>query len=133
MKEKDIPQDKIISKEKFTTDVYYVKNDANKYVSATSDGWEVKNDALRITWDDIHEKTAIALQEFKDGKKSPIHYYMIKNIMDLSIVSAYTGYWRMTIKRHIKPKNFAKLSEEKLQKYADTFKVTIEQLKTCEE
>lgn len=129
MKEKDVPQDKLITKEKFTTDVYYVKNDANKYVSARSDGWEVKNEALKITWEDIHERTAQALEEVKAGLKSPIHYYMVKNIMDLSIVSAYTGFWRWTVKRHLKPEKFNKLSDKKLLKYAQTFQISLEELK----
>ena len=50
--------------------------------------------------------------------------------MDIGIVSAYTGFWKWTIKQHLKPASFNKLSEKKLQQYADAFNVTIDELKT---
>jgi len=49
--------------------------------------------------------------------------------MDYSTLAAYTGFWKWQIKRHLKPNVFNKLSQKKLQKYADVFEVTIENLK----
>jgi hypothetical protein len=51
-------------------------------------------------------------------------------LMDIGIIAGYTGFWNWQIKRHMKPAVFARLSEKKLQKYADTFNVSIAQLKT---
>ena len=50
--------------------------------------------------------------------------------MDIGIVSAYTGFWKWTIKKHLKPAVFKNLSEEKLEKYARAFNVSVEELKT---
>ena len=129
MKKKDLPQDGRFSKKPFTTDVCYVKNENNKYEAVESEGWEVKNIALSNVWEDIHEQVAEAKEEVKRGEKSNIHYYMIKCLMDLTTLSAYTGFWRLSIKRHLKPAVFNKLSQKKLAKYAEAFKISVEELK----
>jgi hypothetical protein len=128
MKKDEIPQDPSVL-DKFTKEVCYAVDESGKYVTELSRGWEVKADALGITWEDIDRKVAAAKKEVLDGKISPIAYYIELRVMDLSIVSAYTGFWQWTIKRHLKPSIFKNLSTAKLQKYADLFEVTIDQLK----
>jgi hypothetical protein len=49
--------------------------------------------------------------------------------MDISILSSYTGFWKWTVKRHLKPSVFKKLSDQKLQKYAEIFEISIDELK----
>ena len=51
------------------------------------------------------------------------------NKMDLNILSSYVGFWKWRVKRHFKPSVFAKLNDKILKKYADTFGVSIEELK----
>jgi hypothetical protein len=50
--------------------------------------------------------------------------------MDVGIVAAYTGFWKWTIKQHLKPVVFKKLPGKKLQQYADAFNISVEELKT---
>ena len=50
--------------------------------------------------------------------------------MDIGIVAAYTGFWKWTIKQHMKPDVFKKLSAKKMQRYAEAFNVTPDELKT---
>lgn len=128
MKKDEIPQDPSVL-DKFTKEVCYAVDESGNYVTQLSRGWEVKADALGITWEDIEKKVAAAKKQVLNGEVSPIAYYIELRVMDLSIVSAYTGFWQWTIKRHIKPSVFKNLSEAKLQKYADLFEVTIDQLK----
>ncbi|ABG57679.1 hypothetical protein [Cytophaga hutchinsonii] len=128
MKKDEIPQDPSVL-DKFTKEVCYAVDESGKYTTHLSRGWEVKADALGVTWEDIERKVAAAKKEVLDGKLSPIAYYVELRVMDLSIVSAYTGFWQWTIKRHLKPSVFKNLSDSKLQKYADLFEVTIDQLK----
>ena len=128
MKKDEIPQDPSVL-DKFTKEVCYAVDESGKYVTQLSRGWEVKADALGITWEDIEKKVAAAKKQVLNGEVSPIAYYIELRVMDLSIVSAYTGFWQWTIKRHLKPSVFKNLSESKLQKYAGLFEVTIDQLK----
>jgi hypothetical protein len=129
MKKDEIPQDPSLL-DKFTKEVCYAVDESGNYVTQLSRGWEVKADALGITWEDIDKKVAVAKKQVIAGLVSPIAYYIELRVMDLSIVSAYTGFWKWTIKRHLKPSVFKKLPDSKLQKYADLFEVTIDELKT---
>ena len=54
---------------------------------------------------------------------------MEKGLMDIGIVSAYTGFWKWTIKRHLKPGAFKNLSDKKLQRYANVFNVSVDDFK----
>jgi hypothetical protein len=54
---------------------------------------------------------------------------MEKKLMDLQLLSDYTGFWKFTIKRHMKPGVFKNLSEKKLSKYAKAFDISIDELK----
>ncbi len=128
MKKKDLPQDKS-ALENFTREVHYVKNEDNKYDTALSEGWEVKKQALDNAWEDFNEKTEAARKAVAAGTKSPIFYFMEKSVMDVSILAAYSGQWKITVKKHFKPAVFKKLSEEKLNKYAEIFDITVDELK----
>jgi hypothetical protein len=124
MKKDEIPQDQS-GLDKFTKE-----DESGNYITQLSSGWEVKSDALGITWEDINKKVERAKQAVIKGELSPIAYYIELRVMDLPIVSAYTGFWKWTIKRHLKPSIFSKLSNSTLQKYADLFEVSLDQLKT---
>lgn len=128
MKKEDVPQDKS-ALEGITRDVCYVKNSDGTYTTDLSTGWEVKKDALDNAWEDIKERVEEARKAVANGEKSPIYYFMEKKLMDLTILSGYTGYWKFNIKRHFKPSVFRSLSEEKLKKYAKTFEISMEELK----
>lgn len=128
MKEKDIPQDK--SKlESMTKEVYYVQNENGDYTTALSKGWDVKNEALDVAWSDIDERIKEAKAKVESGEASPILFFMEYRLMDWPILTGYTGFWKMTIKRHMKPAIFNKLSQKKLQRYADAFNISVEDLK----
>jgi len=49
--------------------------------------------------------------------------------MDLPVLAAYVGKWQWTVKRHAKSKIFKKLSESTLKRYADTFGISVDELK----
>lgn len=128
MKKSEVPQDKS-ALENFTREVCYVKNDDGKYETELSTGWETKKDALDEAWKEIERRTAEAREKVKAGEASPILFFLEEKLMDLSVLSGYTGFWKMTIKRHLKPHIFSKLSDEKLKKYAQAFDVSLDELK----
>lgn len=128
MKKKDLPQDDSTLGD-ITRELCYTQDESGEYTTGLSKGWEVKAKALDVAWEDIRERTAEARSKVENGEASPILFFMELRLMDLAILSGYTGFWKWTIKRHIKPNNFNKLSNKKLQKYADAFDVSIEQLK----
>jgi len=129
MKQENVPQD-LSALGKLTKEVCYATDEAGNYVTQLSSGWDVKISALDTAWDDIKERVANARQQVLDGKASPILFFMEYRLMDLKLVADYTGFWQWQIKRHLKPEHFNKLSEQKLQKYAEAFNTSVADLKS---
>ena len=131
MKKEEVPQD-LGSLGKITKEVCYATDASGKYTTQLSDGWNVKTNALDITWKDIEQKIAAAKEKVFRDEASPVLFFMEKNVMDIGILSGYTGFFRWQIKRHLKPAVFKKLSIKKLTKYAEVFSITVNELKTME-
>ena len=108
----------------------YVTDAQGKYTTALSEGWEVKNIALEASFDLLQEQIQEAKTQIQAGKQSPIVYYMIRERMDWATLASYMNRWQWIIKRHAKPKVFARLSEKTLRKYAEIFGISVEELKT---
>ena len=52
--------------------------------------------------------------------------------MDVSVLASYVEIWQWRVKRHFKPSVFKKLNSKVLQKYADVFEISIDELKHIE-
>ncbi|MES1214377.1 MAG: hypothetical protein ABUT20_02575 [Bacteroidota bacterium] len=129
MKKEEIPQDPS-ALEKLTKEVSYAIDEKGNYTTSLSTGWEVKAKALDVAWSDIEKRLNDAIKKVHNHEASPLLYFIELKLMDLSIVSSYTGFWKWQIKRHLKPGVFKKLSDKKLKKYAEVFEVSVEELKT---
>lgn len=129
MKKEHIPQDPS-ALDKFTREVCYAVDESGKYVTALSRGWEVKAAALGVAWEDIEKKINAAREKVLKKEASPIVFFMEWRLMDIGILSSYTGFWKWTIKRHLNYQVFEKLSQRKLEKYAEAFNVSVDALKT---
>jgi hypothetical protein len=129
MKKEEIPQDNG-ALNKLTKELSYVVDEKGNYTTGLSTGWDVKITALDVAWNDIEKRIHDAHQKVLNGEASPILYFMEIKLMDLSIVSSYSGFWKWQIKRHLKPTVFKSLSESKLKKYAELFEITVHELKT---
>jgi hypothetical protein len=129
MKKENVPQD-VSALGKITKEVCYATDSSGKYVKELSSGWDVKINALDVAWQDIEERKAKAKQKVLSNEASPLLFFMEYRLMDIGILSDYTGLWKWQIKRHLKPEVFNRLSDKKLQKYAEAFNVKVEDLKT---
>jgi len=115
---------------KITKEVCYATDSSGKYVTELSSGWDIKSGALDVAWKDVEERVAKAKQKVLDGEASPLLFFMEYRLMDIEILAGYSGFWQWQVKRHLKPDVFKKLSDKRLQKYADAFNVKVEDLKT---
>lgn len=129
MKKNEVPQD-LGSLGKITKEVCYATDASGKYTTELSKGWNVKTEALDVTWNDIEEKIQAAKEKVLRNEASPILFFMEKSVMNIGILAGYTGFFRWRVKRHLKPEVFKKLSIKKLTKYAEVFNVTVDELKT---
>lgn len=129
MKKQDIPQDQSNLQSANMTEMLYVTDEDNNYTTAQSIGWEAKKAALDESMELINERIEEAKQNVANNIVSPIIYFMELNKMDLQVLAAYVGKWQWTVKRHAKPNIFKKLSDSTLKKYADTFGISVDELK----
>ncbi|WP_419869596.1 hypothetical protein [Chryseobacterium sp. CT-SW4] len=129
MKKQDLPQDESNMKTANMTEVLYVTDDNDNYTTANSIGWEAKKLALDESMALIQERIEEAKQQVANNIVSPIIYFMEVNKMDLSVLASYVGMWKWRVKRHTKPNIFKKLDDKVLKKYADTFGITVNELK----
>jgi len=123
MNKEELPQD-----EGAIVDLCYVKNKSGKYETQKSSGWDVKIAALDSAWDEVSRRVKEAQIEVAEGRKSPVYYFMEKNLMDVATLAAYVDFWSITVKRHFKPSVFKNLSQTRLEKYAEVFEISVDEL-----
>ncbi|SIT05831.1 hypothetical protein SAMN05421766_10858 [Zobellia uliginosa] len=129
MKKEEVPQDKGLLDSAHTKELTYAVDENGEYTTALSSGWDPKTIALNNAIKEIEERVAKAKERVQNNETSPIEYYMELHKMDLPILSSYVGLWQWRVKRHFKPNIFKKLSQKTLQRYADVFEISIEELK----
>ena len=128
--EKDkVPQDdENLLEGKFTV-VKYAVDKNGKYVKVPSVGWEPENVALQQAWEVISEKVEAARKRVLAGEVSPLAYWIEKNMMDEKLVGEYMGFSKWKVKEHLNPTTFQSLPKDFLKKYAEVFKISVEEFK----
>ena len=129
MKKNEVPQDKGNLSNNNMKELVYAIDENGNYTTALSTGWEPKTIALSNSINEISERIAVAKAQVKNNEVSPIVYFMEYSRMDIAVLSSYVGMWKWKVKRHFKPKVFAKLNDKVLQKYAGTFNISIDELR----
>ncbi len=133
MKKAEVPQDDEGLLDGKLREVCYAVDESGNYTTVLSTGWTPKNAALKQAWEVVNEKVEEVKRKVLEGKLSPLAYHMEKNIMDLKLLSGYTGISKWRIKRHLKPKNFNRLDDKTLAQYASAFETTVSSLKNFSE
>lgn len=130
MKVKEVPQDLKYLKGAIVRHIDYAVDEDGKYQGVVSDGWTPKNEALEVTLDAVNDECEKILQRIRNKKTSPLEYHLVKNLMDVKLLSKYTGISKRTIRKHFTPDAFSELDDEILSKYASALRITVEQLKS---
>lgn len=123
MKETEVPQDKEDLFEGKTQELLYTVDEEGEYTTAKSKGWEVKNEMARQAWEAVKEEVEEALLLVKSGQRSPLYYYMKRELMDVGLLSQYTGMFSWRVKRHMLPKIFNRLSNKVLCRYCEALNI----------
>lgn len=109
--------------------VVYATGTGGAYTSVNSIGWEAENVATRLAWQEVEDTLKQVAEDVAAGRLSPIAWWMNKSLMDVNLLAKYVGKWSWTVKRHLKPAGFKKLSQADLEKYAAVFEISVEALK----
>ena len=129
MKKNDVPQDESPISKHGSNELVYAVDENGKMTAVQSKGWKPKSEIQYQNLEHLNQLTEQARQNVLQGKCSPIVYYMELHKMDWQTLAAYMKSWTFLIKRHKKPSVFKKLSEKTLQKYADIFEISVDNLK----
>ncbi|MFX0555706.1 hypothetical protein ACOCEA_02855 [Maribacter sp. CXY002] len=129
MKKEEVPQDKSNLASANIREMVYAVDENGKYTTTLSTGWDPKTIALDNAIKEIEERITLAKEKVLKKETSPIPYYMELHKMDIPVLASYVGIWQWRVKRHFKPSVFKKLSKRTLEKYAEVFEISIEQLK----
>ena len=111
----------------------YATDEQGRYKPVLSTGWEVESEATVMAVDELRRLSLDAWQRAREGRSSPLEYYMHRQRMDLHFLAQATGIFQWRIRRHFNPRIFAKLRDGVLKKYADALGVTVSEIKTVPE
>ena len=108
--------------------VMYAPNENGKFQTFNY-GSNIEEFATKTAVDEYELLKEEALLDIKNGVSSPICFFMYENRMDLPTLASMVGMFAFRVKRHLQMKHFKKLNEKLLQKYADTFNISIDELR----
>jgi len=128
MEKDQVPQDQENLNEGKLAKLYYATDDKGHYVKVNSIGWEPETVAMQQAWDVVNDEVEEARTKVLKGKASPLLYHMKKNIMTPSLVASYASTLGFMVRLHCYPYFFKRLSRKTLEKYAYTFRITVEEL-----
>jgi hypothetical protein len=128
MKADQVPQDKKNLNEGKVAKLYYATDEKGNYTKVNSIGWEPETIAMEQAWEVVNDEVEEARKKVLEGKASPVLYYLKKNIMNVSMVAGYVGTLSFIVRLHMIPYFFNKLSTKTLEKYAFTFRISVEEL-----
>ena len=120
------------NKEESVTDglhtVSYVADAQGEQELISGSVWQPVNIVNRQAWEEIEEHIAASREKIAQGRVSCLHYYMIANQMNIGLLAKYTGQARCLVRLHLVPFVFRRLGRKTLDRYANVFLVSPEDL-----
>ena len=108
----------------------YTVNDDGKYELSRTIGWEPETIALTQALEEIDRLSQDALSRVQQGISSPLEYHMYAQRMDLPMLAVAVGKYQWQVKRHFKPANFVKLTQQQIETYAAVLGIDATPLKS---
>ncbi len=126
MKINDVPQDDSVLEGRRRA--CYAEDDRGAYVVVPSRGWEVERIVNEHARAALAEALETARRAVLAGRLSPLAYHMTAGQMGARLLAANAGvsWWR--VRRHLRPKVFARLSRDTLERYAQALGLSVEDL-----
>mgnify|MGYP007111987672 CR=1 FL=1 len=110
--------------------VVYAKDAQGRLCITASSGWEVEEIVTTQALDHLNQLSLQAKDDVKKGLVSPLAYWMHTKRMDEALLAQSSGFWRWQVRRHLLPKHFQQLSDEKLARYAQALGLSVQTLQS---
>ncbi len=108
--------------------VSYVANAQGNQKLVSGSIWQPVNIVNHQAWQEIEKHIEQSKEKIRRGQVSCLHYYMTANQMNTTLLAQYTCQSRWAVFLHIKPFFFKRLGHKTIEKYAEVFKVTPDDL-----
>jgi hypothetical protein len=108
--------------------VSYGVNSKGEYELTPEDVWLPVNVVNTQAWREIEKSIAASKELISAGRASCLHYHMTANQMDVGLLAQYTGQARWRVRLHLIPFFFQRLDANTLKKYAELFKISLDDL-----
>lgn len=108
----------------------YATDEQGRYVVVGSIGWGVEKIVNGQANDEVREQIATTLARVRAGDVSLLAYHMARRQMGIGMLAAYSGFSRLRIHWHLRPKVYARLPEKILQRYATALQLALNEMRT---
>lgn len=129
MKTTDVPQDREQSFYSGHQRACYAVDEQGRYVVVGSAGWEPENIVNGQANEEVRNNIAAVLVRCRRGEVSPLAYHMARCQMTIGLLAAYSGFSRLRIRWHLRPKVYARLPDRIIARYADAMHLPAEVLR----
>ena len=129
MKTSEVPQDREQSFYSGHQRACYAVDEQGRYVVVGSLGWEPENIVNGQANDEVRANIAAVLVRCQRGEVSPLAYHMARCQMTLGLLAAYSGFSRLRIYWHLRPKVYARLPDRIMARYANAMHIPPEVLR----
>jgi len=106
----------------------YAKDASGRMVLVPSRGSEVDETVTLQAIQRLNAQADEARRRCVAGQTAPLEVWMWTQRMDLPLLSQVTGIWQWRIRRHFRPRVFARLKPALLERYAQALGLRAEQL-----
>ncbi len=106
----------------------YVRNDRGNQELVAGSMWHPVDIVNRQAWAEIDKHIAAAQGKVVAGRASCLLYYMIANQMTIGLLAAYSRQSSWLVRLHLVPFFFHRLPARTLHRYAEIFKVSVDDL-----
>jgi len=108
--------------------VCYAVNGKGEYALTPDFVWQPVHVVNHQAWQEIEKNIAASKDKIAAGRASCLHYYMTANQMDPGLLAQYTDQPRWKVCLHLLPFIFNRLSAKTLQKYAELYRISPDDL-----
>lgn len=111
----------------------YAVDEQGRYVPAPCNGWEAEEIVLDQAIAEYVRLAADAWRRAREGQASTLEFHMFKQRMDVVLLAQSTGFFKWTVRRHLEPGVFQRLSNPRRERYGDALGLTPAQLDSLPE
>lgn len=105
------------------TKAMYARDRDGRYTTVESSGWRAEEIATDVALADFRQQLQAAHARCRAGLSAPLEYHMYARRMDPATLADAAGLAQWRVRRHLRPRVFARLSPRLLARYAQALQM----------